>query len=361
MAKKELKEFKASGEDSSVMDPIAKGSNSRAKDNNAIRMGTADKVKPVTPGESGNPDDMIDSKPKSVNNKRSADKVGGEKMSKLKEMVGVLSRMSAEDLEELHTEMVSEEDTKEASVIEVVREDFEKLFSEDDLSEDFKKKFFTLVEAAVITKVLEETSQIQENFDSKLGEAIDEAKEDLADKVDGYLNQMTEQWAEDNKVEIENNTTVALAESFMDGLRQLYEDHNIELPEEAVDVVEQLETKYAELEEAFDKAITENIEMKDVIEDLIVEETVAEMSDELTESQKDKFLDIAENIEYSSVEDLQEKLETVKESITGNKVESKAEETLNEEFSGDLVEDKAEIDSQMQAYINKAVSSENQL
>ena len=362
MAKKELKEFKASGEDSSVMDPVAKGNNSRAKDNNAIRMGKADKVKPVTPGESGNPDDMIDDKPKSVNNKRSADKVGGEKMSKLKEMVGVLSRMSPEDLEELHSEMVSEDDAQAASVIEVVREDFEKLFSEDDLSEDFKKKFFTLVEAAVITKVLEETSQIQEDSDVKLEAAIEEAKEDLADKVDGYLNQMTEEWAEDNKVEIENNSTVALAESFMDGLRKLYEDHNVDLPEEAVNVVESLEADKAELEKAFDEIMAENIEMKDVIEDLIVEETVSEMSDDLTESQKDKFLDIAENIEYSGIEDLQEKLETVKESITGTKTESKtAEQSLNEEYAGDPAEDKIEVDSQMQAYINKAVSSENQL
>lgn len=326
--KKQLREFKASGENSSVMDPVQTGSTSRAKDNG----GKQDPMSMTAVPGAGDKEDMIETKPKAKNNKRSADKMGGEKSTKLKEMVSALIRLSEEDLDELHSNLVGEDD-EEISVVDIVKEDFESLFSESEFSEEFKNKAFTIFEAAVLARVLEEREQLEEEYNEALEETISALSEEIEEKVDDYLTNMVEQWAEDNELAIETSIRNDLSESFMDGLRELMIEHYIDIPEEKEDVLEGLIEQYEDLVNQYNELYAENNELTNIIESTVVSEVVDSMSEGLSESQKEKFLNIAEELSFDSVEDLEEKLNVIRESTFKVKPNTKAEQMLNEEYN----------------------------
>ena len=200
-----------------------------------------------------------------------------------------------------------------------MKESVEEMFAGADLSEDFKEKATVVFEAAVHAKLTEEVARLEEQFEAQLDEQVEIAVSELVEKVDTYLDYVVENWMEENRVAIDRGIRAEIAESFIDGLRDLFVEHNINIPEEEVNVVadmaEQLEATEAKLNES----INEAIELRAKLEESAVEKMVESYSKGLTETQAEKLSTLAEGIEFSNVEEFEKKLKIVKENYFGGK------------------------------------------
>ena len=200
-----------------------------------------------------------------------------------------------------------------------MKESVEEMFAGADLSEDFKEKATVVFEAAVNAKLQEEVARIEEQFEAKLDEEVEVAISDIVEKVDTYLDYVVEQWMEDNKVAIERGIRSEIAESFIEGLKDLFVEHNINLPEEEVDVIadmaEQLEATEAQLNEA----INETIELKKALTESKKAEILESYTKDLTETQAEKFRALTEGVEYSDLNELSRKVKIINEQYFGAK------------------------------------------
>lgn len=210
-------------------------------------------------------------------------------------------------------------------------EDVEAIFQGSDLSEEFKDKATTIFEAAVHARTIEYKAQLDEQYEAQLEEAVDAIAEELTEKVNSYLNYVVEQWVEENKLAIESGLRTDVMESFLAGMRELFVEHYIEVPEDKVDVVESMDARIAELEEKLNEQINLNLEIAEQVASYQAEQAFAEVAEGLTDTQKDKLATLAESIEASSVEEFAEKLSIIKESYLSVKKESKAQQQLTEE------------------------------
>lgn len=194
----------------------------------------------------------------------------------------------------------------------------------EDLTEEFKEKAVTIFEAAVVAKVNEQLAKITTDFESELSEEIDNVKKELAENLDSYLDYVVEQWMEDNKLAIEQGLKSEMVEDFMRGLKGLFEEHYIEIPDEKVDVVEELASKTEELEAKLNEEIKKNVELKSIVEDYAKDKLIEAVSEDLTETQKAKFRTLAEGVDFKDQESFVSKLDVIKESYFG-----KSEETTS--------------------------------
>ena len=206
-----------------------------------------------------------------------------------------------------------------------VKNDVDALLEGEDFSDEFKTKAETIFEAAVSSRI----SEVKETLEEEKTQAIEEAKEDMIDKIDSYLTYVTEEWKKENQLAIERGLKGEIAEDFITGLKSLFEDHYIDVPNEKYDI---LEAQTQEIEELKNK-VNDLIESKkgsvNRIGELVKESLVAKASDDLSETQKEKFKGLVEEVEFVSEESYSEKLKTLKESYFPN--EEKKEEVLNEE------------------------------
>ena len=195
-----------------------------------------------------------------------------------------------------------------------IKDDVKALFGNEDLSEEFKDKAATVFEAAVVSKINEHIVIYNTTVQSSYEEDVKAIKEEMAEKMDSYMDYVVEQWADENKLAIEQGLKAELTEDFMKGLKGLFEEHYIDIPEEKVDVVEELAAKNEELQSQLNAEIERNVEIKKDLDENSREKMVSSVSEGLTETQKDKFKTLAEGIEFSDKETYQKKLETIKES-----------------------------------------------
>ena len=193
-------------------------------------------------------------------------------------------------------------------------EDVAALMEGEDLSEDFKTKAATIFEAAVVTRVKAELAKIEEEYDAKLVEEFTVIKEELVEKVDGYLNYVVEQWMKQNELALESGIKSELAESFIEGMKRVFEEHYVDVPSEKYDVLGSLEEKVAELEQKLNESVNHNIEMSKYIAELDRAKVIASLSDGLTDTEEEKFATLASEIVYESKESFTKKLETIRES-----------------------------------------------
>ena len=193
-------------------------------------------------------------------------------------------------------------------------EDVAALMEGEDLSEDFKTKAATIFEAAVVTRVKAELAKIEEEYDAKLVEEFTAIKEELVEKVDGYLNYVVEQWMKQNELALESGIKSELAESFIEGMKRVFEEHYVDVPSEKYDVLGSLEEKVAELEQKLNESVNHNIEMSKYIAELDRAKVIASLSDGLTDTEEEKFATLASEIVYESKESFTKKLETIRES-----------------------------------------------
>jgi len=196
-----------------------------------------------------------------------------------------------------------------------VSEHLEALISgEGDLSEDFKRKAATVFEAAVKSKVRSEVERMEDEYKSELEENINTTKEELTEKVDSYMNYVVEEWMKENELAIERGLKGEIAEDFISGLKQLFEDHYVDVPDEKYDVLEAQSEKISELEGRINEMMEEQIQSKSVNSKLVKEQVVSEVTTDLAETEIEKFKSLIEDVDFSSEESYREKLGTLKES-----------------------------------------------
>jgi len=189
---------------------------------------------------------------------------------------------------------------------------------EETLSDEFKTKAATIFESAVSTKILSEVNSRIEKLEEEYAQELEEAKEDhttqLTEKVDGYMNYVVEEWMKENEIAVERGIRSELVEDFMTGLRNLFQEHYIDIPEEKVDLVDDLFGKVEELEGKLDEEINRSVDLKKELSEYKRDETIREVSDNLADTEKEKLSKLAEGIEYENEEQYTEKLNVLKES-----------------------------------------------
>lgn len=233
--------------------------------------------------------------------------------------------------------------TYKAPIVDV-KEDVAALVDGEELSEEFKQKAATIFEAAVVSRIKTELVKIQEQYDEQLVEEFAKIKEELVEKVDGYLGYIAEQWMKQNELALESGIKAELAESFIDGIKKVFEEHYVDVPAEKYDVLGTLEEKVEELEGKLNESVNANIEMTKQIAEMKKGEIIANLSEGLTVTEKDKFNALAAEIVCEDVETYTGKLTTIRESyfkhatpvakdtsVSGDPVQS--EEMISESIS----------------------------
>ena len=243
---------------------------------------------------------------------------------------------------------------KKEKMKEEVSEDVESLFAEDDnVSADFKKKASTIYEARVNDRVTQIVEEIEGQYATKFEEAVTEIKTELTEKVDEYLNYVVEQWMTDNQIAVESGLRAELTEEFISGLRNLFAEHYIDVPEEKVDLVDELATRVEALESQLDEEMERGMEFAKALVTARQNEITAEVCEGLTDTQEEKIKSLAESVDFSTEEEFREKVQTIRENYFPSEVKQADEETLNEKVETDA--DKKSNDPFVDA-VSKAIS-----
>lgn len=234
-----------------------------------------------------------------------------------------------------------------------VKEDVEEMFAGEDLSEEFKEKASTLFEAAVAARTSIEVARLEEEFEEQLETAVAEINEELAGKLDTYLDYVVENWIEQNEVAIESTLRNELMEEFLDGLKDLFAQHYMNMPQEKVEVVEALATKVEELEARLNETISENNEMKQILVDVEKENIFESMIEDLALSQQEKFKALAEGIDFDGdLDAYAKKLSIVKENyFVGEKRAPSSTNIVEETFEGEVGTETVSVDPAVNRYV----------
>ena len=237
-----------------------------------------------------------------------------------------------------------------------VKEDIEAITSGEDLSEEFKTKAATIFETAVSAKVLAEVNERLAHYEEEYKKELDEAKEahnsTLSEKVDGYLNYVVEEWMKENEIAVEKGIRSELVEDFMTGLKNLFQEHYIDIPEEKVDLVDDLFEKVEELEKKLDESINHNVGIKTELAKFKREESLREVSQDLADTEKEKLGKLAEGIDYEDEKQFSEKLEVIKENYFPKTTDSTQPLTEEVENTTETEEVEEKVDENMSIYVD---------
>jgi hypothetical protein len=220
------------------------------------------------------------------------------------------------------TEVVAEEETTEEEVVAEaeaeqefsIEEDVQALFEGEELSEEFQEKARTIFEAAIKTKVDEIKENLQTAYENVLVEEVETIKEGLTERLDAYLEYVADEWIQENALAVEHGLKTEMTESFLAGMKGLFEDHYVTIPEERYDVIESMVDKLDEMESKLNEQINKNVALNKRLAESVADVIFAEVTEGLALSQKDKLATLAENVEFESEVDYREKLSTLKES-----------------------------------------------
>ena len=286
-----------------------------------------------------------------------------------KEMMHGMDKMKKEGMKKLHAavmpskmkaEEASDAKTEERLKSVDVKEHVDALLNADDsLSKEFKEKAATIFETAVKSKIREEIKRLEEEYQEEVRTEVADTTKSLTEKVDTYLDYVTSEWMKENELAIERGLKGEIAEDFISGLKQLFEDHYIDVPAEKYDVLEAQADKISKLEKKLEETIQQVVEAKKSEGALMKESVKTEVSSDLTETEIEKFDSLAQEVEYTDKESYTEKLKTIKENYFPKK-QVMSETAHDEVETGTAVQ--ADIDGPMGAYISaigKAVKSAN--
>jgi hypothetical protein len=225
-------------------------------------------------------------------------------------------------------EVVEEEETVEYSV----EDDINALVEGEELSEDFKAKAATIFEAAINSKVSGIKEELTASYEEKLVEEVASIKEELKDRVDSYLEYVADEWIAENQLAVEAGLKEEMTESFISGMKSLFEEHYVTIPEEKYDVIESMVDKLDEMEGKLNEQIEKNVALNKRLAESVSDVVFAEVTDGLAQTQKDKLAGLVENVEFESETAYREKLGTLKESyFPTNKAQRNTAENLTEE------------------------------
>ena len=254
-------------------------------------------------------------------------------------------------------EVVAEEETTEEEVVAEeedyavdVEQDVQALFEGEELSEEFQSKARTIFEAAIKEKVSEIKENLQTAYEQALVEEVASVRDELTERVDAYLEYVADEWIQENQLQVESGLKTEMTESFLEGMKSLFEEHYVSVPEDKYDVLESMVDKLDEMESKLNEQIERNVALNQRLAESNSDVILADVSEGLALSQKEKLASLASNVEFESETDYREKLEKLKESYFPSKTSAPSahSETISE---GTQVDSPQQVSSAMEAYM----------
>ena len=274
----------------------------------------------------------------------------GSYAANLKSVKGVMAKSQKEAVETEEEEVIAEDEYSEEEVVaeeEVTEEevtelpeitdevdiddDVNALLGGQELSEEFREKAKTIFEAALKSKVTELREAMEAHYEAKLVEEVEGMKDELIERVDSYLEYVADEWLQENALQVERGLRTEMTESFLDGMRGLFEEHYVTIPEDKYDVVENMVEKLDEMESKLNEQIEKNITITKSLSEATAGGILSDVSEGLSSTQKEKLASLAEGVEFESEESYEEKLKTLKESYFKSAPKRSESEVLNEE------------------------------
>ena len=272
-----------------------------------------------------------------------------DSMKGMKEEEVLETEETIEEEETSTEDVVAEEETAEEVAEYDIEEDVNALLGGEELSEEFKEKAKTIFEAAINAKVAEIKETLEAQYAEKLAEEVEAAKESLAERVDSYLEYVADEWFEENALAIENGLKTEMTESFLTGMKGLFEEHYVTIPEDKYDVLESMVEKLDDMETKLNEQIEKNINLNGRLADATAGGILDQVSEGLAVTQKEKLASLSESVEFESEDQYREKLETLKESYFSGKAPVAKTETLSEGV--DSAEGVESHSASMEAYL----------
>ena len=253
-------------------------------------------------------------------------------------------------------EVVAEEETSEEEIVEEedyavdVEQDVQALFEGEELSEEFQSKARTIFEAAIKEKVSEIKENLQTAYEQALVEEVASVRDELTERVDAYLEYVADEWIQENQLQVESGLKTEMTESFLEGMKSLFEEHYVSVPEDKYDVLESMVDKLDEMESKLNEQIERNVALNQRLAESNSDVILADVSEGLALSQKEKLASLASNVEFESETDYREKLVKLRESYfpTNTSAPSAHSETISE---GTQVDSPQQVSSAMEAYM----------
>jgi hypothetical protein len=260
-----------------------------------------------------------------------------------------MKKMAKEEIESVEEEVLEEEEIVSEDEGIDIEEDVNALLGGEELSEEFKEKAKVIFEAALTSKIKEIQETLEVQFEVKLDEERETLKESLTERVDSYLEYVCEEWMKENELAIEHGLKTEMTESFLSGMKGLFEEHYVTIPEEKYDVLESMVDKLDDMETKLNEQIDKNIGLNKRLAESVSDNILDNVSEGLAATQKEKLASLAESIEFESEEEYREKLETLKESYFSRTPTTKSEapQTLSEGVDSTP----APVGSSMEAYL----------
>ena len=255
------------------------------------------------------------------------------------------------DEEEVDEEEVDSTDEEEVEEEFSIEEDVNALLAGEDLSEEFQEKARTIFEAAIKSKVAEIKESLQSSYEQALVEEIEVIKEGLIDRVDAYLEYVADEWVAENALAVEHGLKTEMTESFLQGMKGLFEDHYVSIPEDRYDVIESMVDKLDEMEGKLNEQIERNVALNRRLSESVADVIFADVVEGLALSQKDKLASLAENVEFDGEANYREKLVTLRESYFPSYTSAQRDnsETLSE--STDYQSQQPQVSGRMESYL----------
>ena len=248
-----------------------------------------------------------------------------------------------EEEDEKDKKEVEESAEVESDLVEMeVEDDLEKISEALELSEENQEKARTIFKAAVSSKVEEIKEQLSKENEESLKSSIEQVKGDLSEAVDKYLSYVAEEWSKENELAIERGLRSEMTDNFIDGLKTLFVEHYVEVPEDKYNVMDELANRLDEMEDKLDSEVSRNMELSEELDSMKRDSVVREACKDLSESQQEKLVSLAKGVDFTSTEDFSEKVSELKEAYFPADSETIAEETVVEEGTGDFSSDSEE-------------------
>ena len=310
------------------------------------------------PAAKGKPDAAATTEPESI---ASVDKAANatSKVAPPKTKAGMVnamykaaSKMKKADLMAAYSKMMGESvELEDEAELNTTAELSAIVDGEATLSEEFKEKTAIIFETAVKTKLSEEVTRLEEQYAEELAEEVETIKTDLVGKVDSYLNYVVETWMEENKLAIEAGLRTEIAEGFMNGMRDLFVESYVEVPESKVDLVDDLAEQVSELEEKLNATTGDAISLAEELETYKRNTIIAEASRGLADTQAEKLAELLSNVDFETEETFINKVNTVKESYFSKEIPEQLEESVST-LTEDTEQEEVEVSSSMEVYLN---------
>ena len=332
-----------------------------------------------TPGQTGNWEDLGGPTPENYKVDDNSAKLAEPKIATVKDIVNRGAKPAEpmpkgmKEEEEVDGEVVEEEDTtasaedvvseeetseeevvSEEEVIEAeydIEEDVNALLSGEELSEEFQEKARTIFETAIKTKVAEVQEELKVQYESQLIEEVATIKESLTDRLDGYLEYVADEWMSENQLAVEAGLKADMSESFLQGMKGLFEEHYVNIPEEKYDVINSMVEKLDEMEDKLNEQIERNIALNQRLSESVADTIIADVAEGLAMSQKEKLAALAENVEFDGEESYREKLVTLRNSYFPENAGAQRDDSETISEDSDMTTEKS-VSPLMESYLN---------